>query len=141
MVRGTPAQLERRARLERVRYLLDSTTVIKLTMAQGEPLRQRAAQCDEGDMVTSAVAIAEVLYGSVNHKPPAIDQLEAFLDEIEVLDFDIAAARAYSALPFSRASYDRLIAAHALSRNLIVVTDNEKHFADVPGLTVENWTV
>jgi tRNA(fMet)-specific endonuclease VapC len=124
-----------------VRYLLDSTTVIKLTMAQSEPLRRRAAQCDEGEMVTSAIAIAEVLYGSVNHKPPPVEQLEAFLDEVEVLEFDLAAARAYSGLPFRRASYDRLIAAHAHSRGLIVVTDNERHFADVPGLKVENWTI
>lgn len=92
-------------------------------------------------MVTSTVAIAEVLYGSVKAKPPPIDQLEAFLGEVSALDFDLAAARAYATLPFRRASYNRLIAAHALSRGLIVVTDNTKHFADVPGLRVENWTV
>lgn len=124
-----------------MKYLLDSTTVIKLTMAQSEPLRLRAAQCDEGDMVTSAIVVAEVLYGSANEKPPPVEQLEAFLGEVAVLDFDLAAARAYAGLSFKRASYDRLIAAHALSRDLIVVTDNVKHFADVPGLTVENWTL
>lgn len=123
-----------------MKYLLDSTIVIKLTMAQSEPLRRRAEQCDEGEMVTSVIVVAEVLYGSANEKPPPIEQLEAFLGEVAVLDFDLAAARAYAGLPFKRASYDRLIAAHALSRDLIVVTDNVKHFADVPGLTVENWT-
>lgn len=123
-----------------MKYLLDSSTIIKLTMAQSEALRKRASHCSEDDMVTSAVAIAEVLYGSLNEKPPPIEQLESFLSEVPVLDFDLAAARAYSRLPFRRASYDRLIAAHALSLGLTVVTDNEKHFADVPGLTVENWT-
>ena len=92
-------------------------------------------------MVTSAIAIAEVLYGSVHEKPPPIEQLESFLSEVPVLDFDLAAARAYSQLSFRRASYDRLIAAHALSLGLTVVTDNEKHFAVVPGLRVENWTL
>jgi len=124
-----------------VKYLLDSTTVIKLTMAHSEPLRRRAAACAEDDMVTSVIAIAEVLYGSINKKPPPIKQLEAFLGEVPALDFDIAAARAYANLPFRRASYDRLIAAHALSLGLTVITDNERHFADVPGLRVENWTV
>ena len=124
-----------------VKYLLDSSTIIKLTMAQSDSLRQRASSCSEDDLVTSAVAIAEVLYGSVNAKPPPIDQLEAFLEEVPVLDFDLAAARAYAKLPFRRASYDWLIAAHALSRGLIVVTDNVKHFAEMPGLVVENWTV
>ncbi len=124
-----------------MKYLLDSTTIIKLTMAQSEPLGRRAEQCLEGELVTSAIAVAEVMYGSINLKPPPMDQLSDFLDEVEVLDFDIAAARTYASLPFRRASYDRLIAAHALSQKLIVVTDNEKHFADVPGLKVENWTI
>jgi tRNA(fMet)-specific endonuclease VapC len=47
---------------------------------------------------------------------------------------------AYAQLPFKRASFDRLIAAHAVSQDLIVVTGNAKDFADVPGLKVENWT-
>jgi tRNA(fMet)-specific endonuclease VapC len=124
-----------------VKYLLDSTTIIKLTMAQSEPLRLRAQDCAEDDMVTSVIAIAEVLYGSANEKPPPVEQLEAFMSEVKVLDFDLNAAHAYATLPFKRASYDRLIAAHALSLGLTVVTDNQKHFADVPGLKVENWAV
>jgi tRNA(fMet)-specific endonuclease VapC len=124
-----------------VKFLLDSSTIIKLTMGQGEALRQRASQCAVDDLATSTIAIAEVLYGSANEKPPPVNQLEAFLDEVAVLDFDLAAARAYSTLPFERTSYDRLIAAHALSLGLTVVTDNVRDFADVPGLVVENWTV
>jgi tRNA(fMet)-specific endonuclease VapC len=123
-----------------VKFLLDSSTIIKLTMGQGEALRQRASQCAVDDLATSTIAIAEVLYGSANEKPPPVNQLEAFLDEVAVLDFDLAAARAYSTLPFKRASYDRLIAAHALSLGLTVVTDNLRDFVDVPGLKVENWT-
>ena len=122
-----------------MKYLLDSGIIIKLTTGQGEALRQRAAECLEDDMVTSAVAIAEVLYGSANQKPPPLAQLETFMSLVKVLDFDLAAARAYATLPFRRASYDRLIAAHALSLGLMVVTSNTKHFADVPGLKVENW--
>jgi len=110
-------------------------------MASGDRLRARAAECDEGDLVTSAIALAEVSHGSAQGKPPALEQLNAFLEEVPVLDFDLKAALAYASLPFRRASYDRLIAAHALSQGLVVVTDNVTHFADVPGLTVENWTV
>jgi tRNA(fMet)-specific endonuclease VapC len=39
-----------------------------------------------------------------------------------------------------RSSFDRLIAAHALALGFVLVTNNEKHFIDVPGLRVENWT-
>jgi tRNA(fMet)-specific endonuclease VapC len=122
-----------------VKYLLDSNVIIRLTMGSGDRLRVRAAECDDGDLVTSAIALAEVAFGSVQGKPPALDQLRAFLEEVPVLDFDLKAALAYASLPFRRASYDRLIAAHALSQDLIVVTDNVTHFADVPGLRIENW--
>jgi tRNA(fMet)-specific endonuclease VapC len=124
-----------------VKYLLDSNIIVYLTMNSNAQVVRRAAECDEGDLVTSAVAYAEVAYGSVNALPPAVDQLQAFVEEVPVLNFDYKAALAYATLPFKRGSFDRLIAAHALSHDLILVTHNEKHFADVPGLKVENWTV
>lgn len=123
-----------------MKYLLDSNIVIALVMDAFPTLTDRAGRCDAGDLVTSAIAYAEVVYGSANEKPPAVDQLQAFVEEVPVLAFDDAAGRAYATLPFKRRSYDRLIAAHALALGLTLVTDNEKHFADVPGLKVENWT-
>jgi tRNA(fMet)-specific endonuclease VapC len=124
-----------------VKYLLDSNIIVYLTMNSNERVVRRAAECNEGDLVTSAVAYAEVAFGSLNAQPPSMDQLQAFVEEVPVLDFDYKAALAYATLPFKRGSFDRLIAAHALSHGLTVVTHNEKHFADVPGLVVENWTV
>ena len=44
-------------------------------------------------------------------------------------------------MPFKRARFDRLVAAHALSLDLGIVTNNIVDFADVPGLRVENWTL
>ena len=123
-----------------MKYLLDSNILIKLALGTGgEALRARLASCDEGDLVTSAVALAEVAYGSMNAKPPPFEQLRTLIEEVPVLDFDYKAALAYAGLPFKRASFDRLIAAQALSHGLTVVTDNVKHFADVPELAVENW--
>lgn len=124
-----------------MKYLLDSNVIIALVMNNDEGVFARASQCEAGDLVTSSICYAEVAYGSANEKPPATEQLRAFVEEVPVLDFDFKAAQAYATLPFKRASYDRLIAAHALSHGLIVVTDNEADFADVPGLKVENWTV
>lgn len=122
-----------------MRFLLDSNTVIALVMKLDRGVISQAKECEEGDLVTSAVAFAEVAYGSRNAKPPPVEQLSAFAEEVPVLPFDRAAAIAYAALPFRRASYDRLIAAHALSLNLILVTRNERHFGDLPQLKVENW--
>jgi tRNA(fMet)-specific endonuclease VapC len=56
-----------------------------------------------------------------------------------VLDLDGKAALASAELPLKRESYDRLIAAHALSHGLTRVTDNGADFANIPGLVVENW--
>lgn len=61
--------------------------------------------------------------------------------KIPILSFDDAAAREYARLPFKRARFDRLLAAHALSLRATIVTNNEADFADVPGLRVENWSV
>ena len=120
--------------------MLDSNIIIALVMGSSNRLTSRAALCDEDDIVTSAVAFAEVVYGSSREKPPALEQLRSFVEEVPVLPFDHNAAIAYAALPFRRGGYDRLIAAHALSLGLTVVTDNERHFAGIPNLRVENWT-
>lgn len=123
-----------------MKYLLDSNIIIMTVLGTGEAVQRRLAQCDEGDMVTSSIAYAEVAHGAVRGKPPAFEKLQAFVEEVPILDFDYKAARAYATLPFRRASFDRLIAAHALSHGLTLVTDNEADFADVPGLKIENWT-
>jgi tRNA(fMet)-specific endonuclease VapC len=123
-----------------MKYLLDSNIVIMTIMAMNDLLRQRLAECDEGSAVTSVIAYAEVAHGSVRGKPPAFDKLQAFIEEIPIIDFDEKAACAYATLSFKRARFDRLIAAHALSRGLTLVTDNETDFQDIPSLKVENWT-
>ncbi len=124
-----------------MKFLLDSNIIVAALLGDNVNLRARMAECDEGELVTSVIAFAEVAYGSVSGKPPSFDRLSRFAQKVAVVPFDYQAARAYATLPFKRASYDQLIAAHALSLDLTVVTHNEKHFADVPGLKVENWTV
>lgn len=121
-------------------YLLDSNILIRIAMGIGDELRRRVAQCDVGELVTSSIVLAEVALGSNKGRPPKLEQLRAIIEEVPVLDFDYKAALAYAALPFRRGSYDRLIAAHALSHDLTLITDNEQDFADVPALKVENWT-
>lgn len=123
-----------------MKFLLDSNVLIAAAVGiGGTRLRARMAACDEGDIVTSAIVYAEVVLGSARGKPSSLDRLARFVEEVPVLEFDVAAALAYAGLPFRRASYDLLIAAHAISRGLTVVTDNVGDFSDLPGLSVENW--
>ena len=122
-----------------MRYLLDTNAIIGLVMNADDGMVARAAACEAGEMVTSAIAYAEVVYGSTRGRFPAFDQLAAFIEEVPVLDFGMKAAMAYASMPLRRGRFDRLIAAHALSEGLIVVTHNIIDFADVTGLEVENW--
>jgi tRNA(fMet)-specific endonuclease VapC len=62
------------------------------------------------------------------------------LEIITPLPFDVRAALRFAEIPFHRGRSDRLIAAHTLALGLILVTNNEKDFADVAGLMIENWT-
>jgi len=109
--------------------------------AQFPALGERLLDCEPGEVAISAVSFAEVVLGTELGRPPLAEVLEAFVRTIPVLPFDEAAARGYARLPFKRARFDRLLAAHALSIGAAVITNNEADFADVPGLKVENWTV
>ena len=124
------------------RYLLDSDLAI-YSMGGGPDtkLNQRLVSCYPGDVAISAVSFAEVALGTWKGKPPRQDVLDAFVAVIPILAFDAAAAREYARLPFRRARFDRLLAAHAVSLGATVVTNNEADFADVPGLRIENWTL
>ena len=105
------------------------------------PVARRIADCELGSLFVSAISFAEVALGTQAQRPPPPEALEAFVTAIPILPFDEAAARAYAQLPFKRARFDRLLAAHALSIGAVIVTNNEADFADVPGLRVENWTL
>ena len=124
-----------------MRYLLDSNILIAIALATEDAARRRLADLDEGDAVTSAVAYAEVLYGSRRGKPPPMVHLAKIIEQVAVLPFDQGAASIYAELSFKRAGYDRLIAAHAMALGLIVATANLRDFVDVPGLPVEDWTL
>ena len=123
-----------------MRFMLDANIVIGLLGGGPDQLRQRVEECDRGDIAISSIAFAEVALGSWNGKRPSLivlDQLPRFFD---ILPFDHLAARMYARLPFRRQSFDMLIAAHAIATGLTLVTNNERDFADIPGLATENWT-
>lgn len=119
-------------------FLLDTNICIYLLGGDAPIAKARIERCHPGEIVTSAVAFAEVMVGARTLK--AVSEAEALFEVVKVLPFDDAAGAAYANLPFRRGSFDRLIAAHALALGLTLVTNNPRDFADVPGLKVENWT-
>lgn len=124
------------------RYLIDSDLAIYSMGGERDSiLNQRLASCYPGDVAISAISFAKVALGTWNGKPPRQDVLDAFVRVVPLVDFDEAAAREYARLPFRRARFDRLLAAHALSIGATIITNNEADFADVSGLRIENWTI
>lgn len=124
-----------------IRFLLDANTAVYAMEGAFPVLRERLEARAPGEVVMSVISFAEVAYGTYVGKPPEPEVLDAFVRAIPLVPFDEAAAREYARLPFKRARFDRLLAAHALSIGATVVTNNAADFADVPGLVVENWTV
>lgn len=124
-----------------IRFLIDADSAI-FAMSDAESIvNSRIADCSPGDIAISAISFSEIALGVQLQKPPPPQVLEAFVAVIPIVPFDEVAARAYAKLPFKRARFDRLLAAHALSIGATVVTNNAADFEDVPGLKIENWTV
>ena len=122
------------------RILLDSNICIYLIEGLSDETRRRVESFEPGEVITSAVAYAEVMRGVDVKSRRAIANADALFEVVPVLPFGAEAALKYRHLPFKRHSFDRLIAAHALALAVTVATNNEADFADVPKLKVENWT-
>ncbi|MEO7240261.1 MAG: type II toxin-antitoxin system VapC family toxin [Sphingomicrobium sp.] len=122
------------------RALLDSNCCIYIIEGVSETLRRQAESYAPGELVTSAIAYAEVALGVDRNNPHHVENFERLFELIPVLAFDQSAAEHYAALPFERHRFDNLIAAHALALGVPVATANVKHFAGIAGLRVEDWT-
>ena len=117
-------------------FLLDTNICIYLLGNISPRLSARARDQQIGTMFISAVTLGEIARGGTN-----MAQLGGFVRDVAVRDFDQVAARIYATLPFRRARFDRLIAAHALALGFTLVTNDERDFADIPDLRIENWTL
>lgn len=124
-----------------IRFLIDADSAIYAMSGRYEAMRARFEACLPGEIAISAISYAEIAIGAFIGKPPSPETLDAFIAAVPLVPFDESAAREYARLPFKRTRFDRLLAAHALSIGAVIVSNNIGDFADVPGLTVENWAL
>lgn len=131
-----------------MKYLLDTNVCVDFLNRRYPSVTERIRISSPEDLCLSSVVVAELRYGAdrSERRGENHERLDVLTAEIQCLDFDLAAARVYgglrSALEAEGAPigpYDMMIAAHALSQGLILVTDNEREFRRVSGLEVENW--
>lgn len=122
------------------RFLLDTNSLIYLAEQMHKRVTRRASDCAPGEIIVSTIVVAEFALGVDWSLPDARTTFDRLLDALPVRDFDRSAALCYASLPLRRHSFDRLIAAHALALDVTLVTTNVSDFADLPQLSVEDWT-
>ncbi len=130
-----------------LRYMLDTNLCIRVLRDRPAAVRERFNAEAEG-LCISSVVLTELLYGAGKSALPVENrrEVERFAARLEVLAFDADAAdhAAEIGTTLERngqviGPYDLLIAGHARSRGMTVVTGNLKEFARVAGLRCEDW--
>jgi len=131
-----------------MRYMLDTNICIYLIKRQPREVIDKFQGIAPGEIAISSVTVAEMMYGVAKslHKDKNKSALESFLAPLEIVDFDFTAAQHYGnvrafleKLGTPIGAYDLMIAAHAISLNSVLVTNNEREFQRIPDLIIENW--
>lgn len=130
-----------------LRYLLDTNIMSDLIRRPQGAVASRIASAGEDTVCTSIVVAAELRYGAAKSASKKVaDRVGLVLSALDILALEPPADRHYGEIrrQLTRQGKpigpnDLLIAAHALALDLTVVTANEREFARVPGLRVENW--
>ena len=131
-----------------IKYLIDTNICIYIMNKRPLEIILKFKQFDVGEIGVSTITVSELQYGvskSKNHRLNK-QRVEEFLSPLDILPYDELAASIYGDIRLELEKYgepigplDLLIAAHGLSRNLVLITNNEKEFKRVKNLKVENW--
>lgn len=130
-----------------LRYMLDTNLCVRVIRDRPTPVRQRFDE-EMGGMAISTIVLTELLVGAAKSMWPERNRtsVERFASRLHVLPFDERAAghAADIRADLERQGrkigpHDSLIAGHARSRGLTIVTGNTREFERVDGLRCENW--
>jgi tRNA(fMet)-specific endonuclease VapC len=127
--------------------MLDTNICIYVINSRPAMVLARFRQERLGNIVISSITAAELAFGVAKSGSARNRQaLEMFLATLEILPFDESAIWHYGDLRTDLerrgqpiGTLDTMIAAHALTSNTILVTNNTREFERVPGLRLENW--
>ncbi|WP_448786692.1 type II toxin-antitoxin system tRNA(fMet)-specific endonuclease VapC [Brucella intermedia] len=131
-----------------LKYMLDTNICIFTIKNRPQQLREAFNQFHD-KLCISSVSLMELIYGAEKsaHPEKNLAVVEGFAARLKVLPYDEPAANQTGQLRAELARsgtpigpYDQLLAGHARSRGLIMVTNNRREFDRVPGLRVEDWT-
>ncbi len=131
-----------------MKFMLDTNTCIYIIKKKPPDVIERFIQTEISQIGISSITLSELSYGVSKSSKPEQNQmaLAQFIAPLEILPYGDDAAQYYGTLrthlekqgtPIG--SLDMLIAAHALSADCSLVTNNEKEFIRIPNLKIENW--
>ena len=129
-------------------YMLDTNIIAYAINKRPETVLRRLTAHEPEELCLSDITLGELEFGVCKSSRPEQNRLAllAFLAVLRVLPFDADAARHYGEIRWDLSrrgtpigANDLLIAAHARSLGLTLVTNNLREFERVPDLTVENW--
>ena len=131
-----------------MKYLLDTNICIYIMNKRPAKVISKFKQREVGEIGLSSITVSELQYGVAksNQRELNRQRLNEFITPLEILTYDELAAEAYGNIRIQLEKsgqpigpLDTLIAAHAISRNLILVTNNVAEFRRVENLKVVNW--
>ncbi|HCR5812627.1 TPA: tRNA(fMet)-specific endonuclease VapC [Shigella flexneri] len=131
-----------------LKFMLDTNICIFTIKNKPASVRERF-NLNQGRMCISSVTLMELIYGAEKSQIPErnLAVIEGFVSRIDVLDYDAAAATHTGQIRAELARqgrpvgpFDQMIAGHARSRGLIIVTNNTREFERVGGLRTEDWS-
>jgi len=131
-----------------MKYMLDTNICIYIIKEKPKKVINKFHTLDVGDICISSITLAELEYGVEKSQYTERNRLAlaGFLSSIEILFFSDKAAKSYGRIRANLerqgniiGAYDLMIGAHALSENLILVTNNTKEFQRINNLSLENW--
>ena len=129
-------------------FLIDTNICIYIMNNRPPEVIGRFKKIEVGQVGVSSITVSELQYGVSKSKRQKENKqrLDEFLIPFEILPYDEIASRYYGEIRAKLEKrgivigpLDLLIAAHAISRELVLVTNNEKEFKRIQSLKVENW--
>lgn len=131
-----------------MKLMLDTNICIYIIKQQPVAVLKRFLEYRLGDIGISSITLSELRYGVAKstYQEKNAKALDEFIIPLEVLSFDEEAARIYGDIRAALekagtpiGAMDMLIAAHAVSLGIPLVTNNTREFARIPTLTVVDW--
>ncbi len=132
-----------------MKYMLDTNICIYIIKKKPTQVLQRLQEISISDIALSSIALSELEYGVEKSQKKEQNRIALlyFVSPLSIIAYGADAAQHYGEIRAdleevgqSIGSMDLLIAAHARSLNLTLVTHNVKEFSRVPGLRIADWT-